>query len=95
MTQVYVHLSLSGWSGREGPCPVPCRREAALQFPRLTFQRLHSQEQYPGTGIGLAIVKKAVEMLDGRVRVESTVGAGSRFFVELPLRVAIETGRQP
>jgi len=60
----------------------------AEHFERIfnTFQRLHSQEQYPGTGIGLAIVKKAVEMLDGRVWVESAVGAGSRFFVELPLQ---------
>ncbi len=55
------------------------------------FQRLHSQEQYPGTGIGLAIVAKAMEMLGGRVWVESVVGAGSRFFVELPLRT--EKGR--
>ncbi len=49
------------------------------------FQRLHSIEQYPGTGIGLATVKKAVELLGGRVWVESKVGEGSVFFIQLPM----------
>lgn len=48
------------------------------------FQRLHSEEKYPGTGIGLATVKKSVELLGGSVWVESTVGAGSTFYVRLP-----------
>ncbi len=47
------------------------------------FERLHSAEQYPGTGIGLAIVSKAAERMGGRVGVESQPQQGSRFWVEL------------
>ena len=48
------------------------------------FQRLHSEEKYPGTGIGLASVKKAVTLLGGTIYVESTLGIGSTFFVNFP-----------
>jgi PAS domain S-box-containing protein len=48
------------------------------------FQRLHSDDKYPGTGIGLATVRKAVSMLNGTVRVTSVVGKGSTFFINLP-----------
>ena len=48
------------------------------------FERLHSTEQYPGTGIGLANVSKAAERMGGRVGVESQPDQGSRFWVELP-----------
>lgn len=48
------------------------------------FQRLHRLEDYGGTGIGLALVKKAAERMKGRVWAESEPGRGSTFSVELP-----------
>lgn len=49
------------------------------------FERLHGQESYPGTGIGLAIVRKGAERMGGKAGVESEgEGRGSRFWVELP-----------
>jgi signal transduction histidine kinase len=47
------------------------------------FERLHRREDYPGTGIGLAIVRKGVERMGGRSGVESAPGSGSRFWIEL------------
>jgi two-component system sensor histidine kinase/response regulator len=48
------------------------------------FQRLHSAKQYEGSGLGLAIVRKAVEKMGGQFGVESEVGKGSRFWIQLP-----------
>ncbi|MCM0081515.1 PAS domain S-box protein [Geomonas sp. Red32] len=48
------------------------------------FERLHPIESYPGTGVGLAIVRRAVNRLGGRIGVESRAGEGSRFWIELP-----------
>ena len=48
------------------------------------FERLHRVDDYPGTGISLAIVRKGVERMGGSVGVESALGSGSKFWVELP-----------
>ncbi|HYY61377.1 MAG TPA: ATP-binding protein [Burkholderiales bacterium] len=47
------------------------------------FERLHGDEAYAGTGIGLAIVKRAMDRLGGTCGVESAPGKGSRFWIEL------------
>lgn len=48
------------------------------------FQRLHRSEQYAGTGIGLALVRKAAERMGGKTWAESEPGAGATFYVWLP-----------
>jgi signal transduction histidine kinase len=48
------------------------------------FERLHAATDYPGVGIGLALVRKSVDRMGGKVGVESSPGRGSRFWIELP-----------
>ncbi len=49
------------------------------------FRRLHTTDQYDGTGVGLAVCKKVIERLGGSVDLESELGQGSRFTVRLPV----------
>lgn len=48
------------------------------------FERLHGEEVYPGTGIGLAIVRRGIERMGGQVSVQSKPDRGSCFWIELP-----------
>lgn len=65
------------------------------------FERLHGIETYPGTGVGLAIVRKGIIRLGGQVGLESNLGQGSKFWIELPQAVGkeknggIETNSRP
>jgi PAS domain S-box-containing protein len=64
----------------EGIGIAPQHQERIFQV----FERLHSTEAYPGTGIGLAIVKRGIDRLGGKVWVKSAPGKGSRFYISLP-----------
>ncbi len=71
------------WVEDNGIGIEPEYRERVFQI----FERLHGIEAYPGTGVGLAIVRKGAARLGGRAGVESRPGRGSRFWIELPRAV--------
>jgi signal transduction histidine kinase len=73
-------LSVRLWIEDNGIGIAPEHHERIFRV----FERLHGVESYPGTGVGLAIVRKGLERMDGRVGIEPAPGGGSRFWIELP-----------
>ena len=60
------------------------------------FHRLHSQDEFEGTGVGLAIVNQILERHGGRIAADARPGEGATFTIELPATTqAPATGREP
>ncbi len=56
------------------------------------FKRLHANNEYSGTGIGLAVCKKIIDRMDGSLHVKSNEGVGTTFYITIPKQI-IETGK--
>lgn len=82
--RIWAHLKRGGeivrlWFEDNGIGIAPENHERVFRM----FERIHSTDQYEGTGIGLSIVKKAVERMGGKIGFESELGKGSDFWIEL------------
>ena len=59
------------------------------------FQRLYTSDAYPGTGIGLSIVRKVMQRMGGRAYAESELGKGATFYLEFPIEKSHRRGSNP
>jgi signal transduction histidine kinase len=83
-------VGLSGWSSDDGRVVLRVSdagigfdsRHAGKLFK--LFERLHPRTTHPGTGVGLALVRRVVERHEGRCWAEGELDVGARFFMELP-----------
>ncbi|MEM6967264.1 MAG: ATP-binding protein [Bacteroidota bacterium] len=69
----------------------------AEEYHQLIFQffkRLHNNEEYQGTGLGLGLCKKIIDNYEGTITLDSTLGEGTTFFVRLPIKAAAPAVRE-
>jgi PAS domain S-box-containing protein len=83
--RITIHV---GWTEHEakvrvqdnGPGIAPEQRERVFRL----FERLHSRESHPGSGMGLAVVRKAMDLMGGTVSIEEHAGPGASFLLRFP-----------